>query len=84
MRRWRSPESLLAPIAEALARFVCTEDFSNVKACEGHALSRSFSSTIPAVVRVDGEAWRCSRQSREAGYASEPARSSPLISTIGG
>lgn len=35
MRRWRSPESLLLPIAEALAKFVCEEDFSNVKACEG-------------------------------------------------
>ena len=28
MRRWRSPEALLLPIGEALARFVCTEDFS--------------------------------------------------------
>lgn len=35
MRRWRSPESLLLPIGEALAKFVCEEDFSNVKACEG-------------------------------------------------
>jgi predicted RNA-binding Zn ribbon-like protein len=35
MRRWRSPEALLLPIAEALARFVCTEDFTYVKACEG-------------------------------------------------
>jgi predicted RNA-binding Zn ribbon-like protein len=35
-RRWRSPESLLLPIGEALAKFVCEEDFSNVKACEGH------------------------------------------------
>lgn len=34
-RRWRSPELLLAPIAEALAKFVCEEDFANVKACEG-------------------------------------------------
>jgi predicted RNA-binding Zn ribbon-like protein len=34
-RRWRSPESLLLPIGEALAKFVCEEDFSNVKACEG-------------------------------------------------
>jgi predicted RNA-binding Zn ribbon-like protein len=42
MRRWRSPESLLAPIAEALARFVCTEDFSNVKACEGHTCTLIF------------------------------------------
>jgi len=35
MRRWRSPESLLLPIGEALAKFVCEEDFSNVKECEG-------------------------------------------------
>jgi predicted RNA-binding Zn ribbon-like protein len=36
VRRWRSPESLLLPIGEALAKFVCEEDFANVKACEGH------------------------------------------------
>jgi predicted RNA-binding Zn ribbon-like protein len=35
MRRWRSPETLLTPIAEALARFVCSENFIDVKACEG-------------------------------------------------
>jgi predicted RNA-binding Zn ribbon-like protein len=36
VRRWRSSESLLLPIAEALASFVCEEDFAKVKACEGH------------------------------------------------
>ena len=36
VRRWRSPESLLLPIGEALARLVCEEDFTNVKACDGH------------------------------------------------
>jgi len=34
-RHWRSPESLLMPIAQALARLVCDEDFTRVKACEG-------------------------------------------------
>jgi len=34
-RRWTSPESLLMPIADALARLVCDEDFTHVKACEG-------------------------------------------------
>jgi predicted RNA-binding Zn ribbon-like protein len=33
-RRWRSPESLLFPIARSLADLVCTEDFTYVKACE--------------------------------------------------
>lgn len=42
MRRWRSPESLLLPIGEALAKFVCEEDFSNVKACEGPACTLMF------------------------------------------
>jgi predicted RNA-binding Zn ribbon-like protein len=34
-RRWRSPESLLFPIARSLAELVCTVDFVHVKACEG-------------------------------------------------
>lgn len=42
MRRWRSPEALLFPIGEALAKFVCEEDFSNVKACEGPACTLMF------------------------------------------
>jgi predicted RNA-binding Zn ribbon-like protein len=42
MRRWRSSRSLLLPIAEALARFVCEEDFAHVKACEGHSCTLVF------------------------------------------
>lgn len=34
-RRWRSPESLLIPIGEAIARVVAGEDFTQVKACQG-------------------------------------------------
>jgi predicted RNA-binding Zn ribbon-like protein len=34
-RRWSSAETLLLPIAEAMARLICEEDFSYVKACEG-------------------------------------------------
>jgi predicted RNA-binding Zn ribbon-like protein len=42
LRRWRSPESLLLPIGEALANFVCEEDFVNIKACEGHKCTLVF------------------------------------------
>jgi len=42
MRRWRSPESLLLPIGEALAKFVCEVDFATVKACEGHSCTLVF------------------------------------------
>lgn len=34
-RCWQSAESLLMPIAEAMAKLVCEEDFTYVKACEG-------------------------------------------------
>jgi predicted RNA-binding Zn ribbon-like protein len=42
VRRWRTPEALLSPIGEALAQLVCTEDFSDVKACKGPACTLLF------------------------------------------
>ena len=42
VRRWRDPDALLLPVGEALARLVCSEDFSNVKACEGPACTLLF------------------------------------------
>jgi len=42
MRLWRSPESLLLPIGEAMARCVCDEDFANIRACEGHVCTLIF------------------------------------------
>lgn len=41
-RRWRTPEALLLPIGEALAQLVCTEDFTQVKACEGPSCTLLF------------------------------------------
>jgi len=35
-RRWRSPEALLLPIGEAIAETVVSEDFAQVKTCQGH------------------------------------------------
>lgn len=42
LRRWRSPEALLLPIGEAMAKVVCDEDFTHVRACEGHACTMIF------------------------------------------
>jgi predicted RNA-binding Zn ribbon-like protein len=41
-RRWPSPESLLQPVGEALARLVSEEDFSWIKACEGPSCTLLF------------------------------------------
>ncbi|HEX4027179.1 MAG TPA: CGNR zinc finger domain-containing protein [Rhizomicrobium sp.] len=42
VRRWQGPGALLLPVGEALARLVCSEDFSHVKACEGPACTLLF------------------------------------------
>jgi len=34
-RRWREPGALIAPVAQAMAEFVCSADFTRVKQCEG-------------------------------------------------
>ncbi|MGL6245878.1 CGNR zinc finger domain-containing protein [Pseudomonas sp.] len=41
-RRWRGPDSLLLPLGEVLAEFVCKEDFSDVKCCEGPGCTLMF------------------------------------------
>jgi predicted RNA-binding Zn ribbon-like protein len=41
-RRWRSRESLLLPIGEALARMLAEEGLSDVKACEGATCTLMF------------------------------------------
>ncbi|QGZ65150.1 CGNR zinc finger domain-containing protein [Paraburkholderia acidisoli] len=41
-RRWHTPDSLLMPVADALATLVSTEDFTHVKACEGHRCTLLF------------------------------------------
>jgi len=67
-RRWRTPDALLLPIGEALARLVCSEDFSQVKACEGAACTLLF------VDRTRGHARRwcsmaiCGNRAKQAAH----------------
>jgi predicted RNA-binding Zn ribbon-like protein len=68
LRRWRSPESLLLPIGEELARFLCEEDFQYVKACEGSTCTLLF------VDRTRGRARRwcsmaiCGNRAKQAAH----------------
>jgi len=41
-RRWRKLESLLYPIAEEMAKLICSADFTYIKACEGKACTLLF------------------------------------------
>jgi predicted RNA-binding Zn ribbon-like protein len=42
LRRWRSPESLLLPIGEEIAKFICNQDVKYVKTCEGSTCTLLF------------------------------------------
>ena len=68
LRRWRSPESLLLPIGEEIAKFICNEDFKYVKACEGSTCTLLF------VDRTRGRARRwcsmviCGNRAKQAAH----------------
>lgn len=42
LRRWRTPDSLLLPIAREMANVICDEGFEFVRACEGHTCTLIF------------------------------------------
>jgi predicted RNA-binding Zn ribbon-like protein len=67
-RRWRSPESLLLPIGEALARCVCDEDFAAIRACEGHRCTLVFADHT----RRRGRRWcsmaMCGNRAKQAAH----------------
>jgi predicted RNA-binding Zn ribbon-like protein len=68
MRRWRSPESLLLPIGEALAKFVCEEDFSYVKACEGPACTLLFADHTRGHARRWCSMAMCGNRAKQAAH----------------
>ena len=51
--RWSTPDSLLIPIAETIARLISEEDFTHIKACEGHACTLMFADHT----RARGRRW---------------------------
>ncbi|MDE1996568.1 MAG: CGNR zinc finger domain-containing protein [Rhizobiaceae bacterium] len=67
-RRWRSPESVLLPIGEAMAKFVCDEDFSNVKACEGPACTLLFADHTRGHARRWCSMAMCGNRAKQAAH----------------
>ena len=68
LRRWRSPESLLLPIGEEIAKFICNKNFKYVNVCEGSACTLLF------VDRTRGRARRwcsmaiCGNRAKQAAH----------------
>jgi predicted RNA-binding Zn ribbon-like protein len=70
VRRWRSSESLLLPIGQALAKFVCEEDFARVKACEGHSCTLVFADHTRGQARRWCSMAICGNRAKQAAHRS--------------
>jgi predicted RNA-binding Zn ribbon-like protein len=70
MRRWRSPESLLLPIGEALAKLVCEENFADVKACEGQGCTLLFADHTRSKARRWCSMAVCGNRAKQAAHRS--------------
>ena len=68
MRKWRSPEALLFPIAEAIARFVSSEDFTYVKACEGPGCTLFFADQTRSRARRWCSMAICGNRAKQAAH----------------
>jgi predicted RNA-binding Zn ribbon-like protein len=68
VRMWRTPEALLFPIAQALAQLVCTVDFSNVKACDGHPCTLFFADHTRGHVRRWCSMAICGNRAKQAAH----------------
>jgi predicted RNA-binding Zn ribbon-like protein len=67
-RGWPTPEALLFPIGEALAQLVCTEDFSNVKACEGDPCTLFFADHTRGHARRWCSMAMCGNRAKQAAH----------------
>jgi predicted RNA-binding Zn ribbon-like protein len=68
IRRWRSPESLLLPIGEALAGCVCGEDFAHIKACEGERCTLIFADHTKRRARRWCSMAMCGNRAKQAAH----------------
>jgi predicted RNA-binding Zn ribbon-like protein len=68
LRRWRLPDMLLLPVAEALARVVSEEDFTHVKVCEGPSCTLMFADRMHRHARRWCSQEICGNRAKQAAY----------------
>ena len=67
-RRWASTEVLLIPVAKAMADLVCSEDFSDIKACEGQDCTLFFLDKTRARARRWCSMASCGNRAKQAAH----------------
>jgi predicted RNA-binding Zn ribbon-like protein len=74
LRRWRTPDSLLLPIAHAIANFLTSEDLARVKACEKSPCTLFFLDRTRGQVRRWCSMTVCGNRAKQALYRSRIKR----------
>jgi predicted RNA-binding Zn ribbon-like protein len=74
LRRWRTPDSLLLPVAHAIANFLTSEDFSRVKSCEKSPCTLFFVDRTRGQVRRWCSMTLCGNRTKQALHRSRLKR----------
>jgi predicted RNA-binding Zn ribbon-like protein len=73
-RRWRSPDALLIPIANAIAAVICKEDFAHIKACEGETCTLLFADHTRSRARRWCSMAVCGNRAKQAAHRGRSSR----------
>lgn len=73
-RRWRSADTLLLPLAKAMADLLTTVDFRDVKACEWHSCSLLFVDTTKGRMRRWCSMAVCGNRAKQAAHRERSSR----------
>jgi predicted RNA-binding Zn ribbon-like protein len=79
VRRDDSPASLLVAIAEMVARFVCEEDFANVKLCQGVGCTLLFADHTRGRYRRWCSMAMCGNRAKQAAHRNRTKTQSPPL-----
>ena len=75
-RRWRSPDSLLLPLAKVMADLLTSVDFTHVKACEWHTCTLLFVDTTRGQMRRWCSMAVCGNRAKQAAHRARSTQSS--------
>ncbi|WP_332107457.1 CGNR zinc finger domain-containing protein [Variovorax sp. PBL-H6] len=75
-RRWRSPDTLLLPLAKVMADLVTTVDFTQVKGCEWHTCTLLFVDTTRGHMRRWCSMAVCGNRAKQAAHRERAPRGS--------
>jgi len=74
-RRWREPGALVAPVAQTMAEFICSADFTRVKQCEGPGCVITFLDKTRAGTRRWCSMAVCGNRAKQAAHRDRNTKS---------